>query len=1122
MTGDQRLLGDDRAARDDALDEKRSFIVQAPAGSGKTELLIQRYLRLLSFVDEPEEIIAITFTRKAAAEMQYRVLSALRAAHQGVRPEHEHQLRTASLATAALERDGEKGWSLLTNPRRMRIQTLDSLNASIARSRPVSSPASASGVRVLVDAELVSIHRGAALATLDYVAISGPAYDAATEVLEHLDNNTGIYVDYLTRMLGTRDQWLPFTGTGSLSVEDAVELRNILEQNLEHAVRAHLSLVAASFPDSIRHALGGLLDYAACNLRDNGGSEHPISALAGLADLPPPDPDAATQWRGIAELLLTLSGTFRKQVDKRQGFPPEGKAEKNTIKELLAELAEHEQMAEVLQAVRSLPPVCYTDEQWRVLLALFRLLPLASVELRRLFAEQGVTDHIEIAMIAGDALGTAENPGDVALLLDYQVRHLLVDEMQDTSSAQYGMLEALTGGWEKNDGRTLFCVGDPMQSIYRFRNAEVGQFLLAREHGIGDVELTPLTLRRNFRSGEHLVQWFNAVFPDVMSDHNDSASGAVSYSESLAVSKLEGLGRCVVHPLFGNDKEQEARTGLQVIAETLEESPEDSMAVLVRGRNQLPELLAELRHAGIDYRAIEIDKLTDLPEVIEVLALTRAAVHPGDRVAWLGILRAPWIGLDWTDLHSLVVNDGRSMVIELLRDDERIARLSTHAQGAIAASLPLLEQLIAARPSRTLRDLVEDTWLALGGPAILDDQYAVDNVYRYFDVLAKHERHGSLDDVAALESLLDLERVSTSGSARLQVMTMHKAKGLEFEHVLLYGLGRLPGRSGRSVLSWFGIPNEHGDERKIISPVGPRVEVENDPVHRYIELTSTSKDRNEQARLLYVACTRARISLHLLGHTQATPDGLKPPAKSSLLRMLWPAVESEFSAAFRPDVIVTGEEGETNWKLPRLRRFEDGWSVPAVAPLPGVAAAEPDAEGPDDEVEFYWVGTEAPIAGTIVHRWMQILAEGRGDLMDSESQQRVTSRWLREMGIGDDMQCGIADRVHAALDGVRSDEKGRWILEGDGRAEFALTGLFEGEIESVILDRVRIDENGEHWIIDYKTSSHEGGNLPGFLNAEVERYTAQLEKYAAIYGAYSGKQPRCALYFPLLKEFVEV
>ncbi|MGB5628683.1 MAG: UvrD-helicase domain-containing protein [Woeseiaceae bacterium] len=1122
MTGDEQLLVADRAARDDALDENRSFIVQAPAGSGKTELLIQRYLRLLSFVNEPEEIIAITFTRKAAAEMQHRVLGALRAAQQGVHPAAEHEQRTAELAAAALRRDAQYDWNLLANPRRMRVQTLDSLNAAIARSRPLLAPGSASGVRVVVDAELVALHRAAATATLDYLALTGPAHDAATEVLTHLDNNTGIYVDYLARMLGTRDQWIPFTGSGSLSAEDAAELRNILERNLEHAVRAHLERVASSFPNALRHELAGLLDYAASNLCDNDNAQHPIAALAGLADLPAAEPSATEQWRGVAELLLTLSGTFRKQVDKRQGFPPGGKAQKDTIKALLAELATHEPLGEALHEVRALPPVRYTDEQWTVLLALFRLLPLASVELRRLFAEQGVADHIDIAMTAGEALGTAQQPGDVALLLDYQVRHLLVDEMQDTSSAQYRMLEALTGGWEANDGRTLFCVGDPMQSIYRFRNAEVGQFLLARAHGIGEVRLAPLTLRRNFRSGAQLVDWFNAVFPRVMSARDDPSSGAVSYSEALSVPQLAGLGQCVVHPLFGNDKEQEAKEGLRTIVETLARYPDDSMAVLVRGRNQLAELLAELRHAGVDYRAIEIDKLTDLPEVIEVLALTRAAVHPGDRAAWLGILRAPWIGLDWSDLHSLVVNDRQSMIIELLRDDERIAGLSKRAQDVIADALPVLEKLVAARPSKTLRDLVEDSWLALGGPAILNDRYAVDNVYRYFDVLAKHERHGSLDDVAALESLLDLERVSTSGNARLQVMTMHRAKGLEFEHVLLYGLGRLPGKSGRSVLSWFDIPNEHGEERKIISPVGPRVDVENDPVHRYIELTSNSKDRNEQARLLYVACTRARVSLHLLGHTQATPEGCKPPAKNSLLHLLWPAVENEFAAAFSADAIVRGADEETSWRIPRLRRFTGDWTVPDISPPPGVVIEQPASGEVDDEVEFYWVGTEARIAGTIVHRWMQALAEGRAESADSEDQRRVTARWLREMGISDDLQAGITDRVHAALDSVRNDDKGNWILAGDGHAELALTGIVEGEIESVILDRVRIDEHGDHWIIDYKTSSHEGGNLQGFLNAEVERYTAQLQKYAAIYGAWSGKHARCALYFPLLREFVEV
>jgi ATP-dependent exoDNAse (exonuclease V) beta subunit len=183
-----------------------------------------------------------------------------------------------------------------------------------------------------------------------------------------------------------------------------------------------------------------------------------------------------------------------------------------------------------------------------------------------------------------------------------------------------------------------------------------------------------------------------------------------------------------------------------------------------------------------------------------------------------------------------------------------------------------------------------------------------------------------------------------------------------------------------------------------------------------------------------------------------------------------------------------------------------------------------DAADVGEEVEFYWVGTDARIAGTIVHRWLQAFADGRATLDHNEidAERTVTERWLREMGLGREMQREIVERVEAALNGVRGDRKGRWILEGEGHAELALTGQIDGSIESVVLDRVRIDERGDHWIIDYKTSTHEGGNLQGFLQAEVDRYTPQINKYAAIYGAFAGVQPRCALYFPLLREFVEI
>jgi ATP-dependent exoDNAse (exonuclease V) beta subunit len=1092
MPGEAQFLHDDVDARQRALDITRSFIIQAPAGSGKTELLIQRYLRLLAVVSEPEEVIAITFTRKAAAEMQNRVLAALRRAGQGEEPKEAHEQRTHALATAVLDRDAESEWNLLVNPRRLRIQTLDSLNASIARSRPLSAPGNASGVRVVTDAELTNLHRAAAVATLDHITSQGPFHDAATEVLTHLDNNTAIYVDYLARMLSTRDQWLPFIGSGALTTSEADGLRSLLESNLELAVREHLELINSLMPPEVREELGGLLDFAASNLVEEGETDSPVVQLAGC-------------------------------TTKRLGFPADRKTEKARIKEILDKLAGHEQFVEMLSGVRQLPPTRYRDEQWRVLLALFRLLPLASVELKRLFDERGVADHVDVAMTAGEALGTAEDPGDVALLLDYQVRHLLVDEMQDTSSAQYRMLEALTAGWEPGDGRTLVCVGDPMQSIYRFRNAEVGQFLLAREHGIGGVRLEPLVLRRNFRSGERLVEWFNGVFPGVFSERDDPATGAISYSDAASVPQLAGIGTCHVYPVFGGDKALEAGVGCRVIAETLASHPDDGMAVLVRGRNQLPELIRALRTEGIAYRAVEIDKLTDLPEIIEVLALTRAAVHAGDRVAWLGLLRAPWIGLDWMDLHALVADARYATVAELLRDPDRLAALSPAGQGRVERALPTLDKLGRPRRVQSLRDLVEDCWLALGGAALLPGPGAVDNVYRYLDVLARLERHGSLDDVAALESWLDLERVSTQGDARLQIMTMHKAKGLEFEHVMLFGLGRLPGSSGRSVLSWFDMPDEHGSERKVISPVGRRVEVESDPIHRYIEVTEGAKDRHEQARLLYVACTRARKSLHLVGHTAATQEAFKPPAKNSLLRMLWPVVEERYAESFEAGSEIIGEPVE-DFAKPALRQFNAPWSPPDVKLLPQEIETGDVTVEEDEEVEFYWVGTEARIAGTVVHRWLHSLAEGRvqGAPDDPALRNSLTGRWLRELGIGEEQGGGISARVSAALDGMLSDARGRWILEGDGHAELALTGVFDGALESVVLDRVRIDDNGDHWIVDYKTSTHEGGNLEGFLAAEVSRYTPQLQKYAAIYSAFSGTEPRCALYFPLLQQFIEV
>src|SRR5690606_31445622 len=142
--------------------------------------------------------------------------------------------------------------------------------------------------------------------------------------------------------------------------------------------------------------------------------------------------------------------------------------------------------------------------------------------------------------------------------------------------------------------------------------------------GIGPVPLEPLVLRRNFRSGERLVQWFNATFERVLPPQDDVTAGAISYAASVPVDALRGQGECHVHPLFGVSYEEEAEYALDLIQSCARAPDGGTTAVLVQSRRQLPLLLAKLRDAQVDYQAIEIDRLTDLPEIIDLLALTRA------------------------------------------------------------------------------------------------------------------------------------------------------------------------------------------------------------------------------------------------------------------------------------------------------------------------------------------------------------------------------------------------------------------------------------------------------------------------------------------------------------------
>ena len=1109
---------DERAA---ALNPARSFIVQAPAGSGKTELLIQRFLVLLSTVQRPEEITAITFTRKAAAEMRRRVIASLASARSSTPPDQPHEALTWRLARKVLEQDAKLGWKLLESAARLRVQTIDSLSASLTRQMPVLARFGAQPESVEDAGALFHEAARNTLALLEGGDVA--AADVAT-LLSHLDNNAAVAENLLAGMLARRDHW-------SGNLRGAAD-RPALEAALADVLREVLLALEALVPDEIATEMIELAAYAAQNLADADAAS-PLRACFELAALPPTDETGVDAWHGLADLLLTREGGWRRRVDVRSGFPPgndaASKARAQQFKQrhasLMALLADREELLRALAMLRLAPPPRYADEQWRVLGSIVNLLPRAILELKLVFAAHGQADFVEIAQGALAALGSEDAPTDLLLSFDYRIRHILVDEFQDTSYTQFQLLRLLTAGWQPDDGRTLFVVGDPMQSIYRFRQAEVGLFLRARQQGIGPVQLQALTLSANFRSQAGIVDWVNATFARIMPAAESVTAGAVPYTPSHAVHPNQGAA-VQVHAFFEADAESEADRVANLIRDAQAAHPDGTIAVLVRGRSHLRAIVPRLKSAGQRFRAIEIEPLGHRQVVQDLLSLTRAISHVADRTAWLAVLRAPWSGLTLADLCALAEGGFSATVWELMADEGRLALMDVEGRMRVTRMRAVLSKCLDQRARGSLRDAVEGAWLALGGPACVEDVTDLEDAEIFLQYLEDSEDAGGITDIAAFEegmaklfALPDLEARDNDP----QILTIHKAKGLEFDTVIVPGLGRKPRAADQSLFLWTRRVRV-GDEgaELLLAPI-KQTGAEDDGIYKYLAHLDRERERLEQARLLYVAATRAKRRLHLLGHvpTKSGDDGpaIGAPAKDSLLDTLWPAVAAEFESAFAsfvPSAQSVPPSGEATALDQNLRRLPVGWSLPAYPP-PVEWDVPQDVEGAGDAIEFSWVGETARHIGSVVHRWLQRIADDELKGWDAGRLERMRGIFAAELatrGIPESEIPAAASRVVDALTHTLADARGRWLLgaQRDARNEYRITALIDGERRNLVIDRTFVDAQGKRQIVDYKTSSHEGGDFEGFLDSEQERYRRQLERYAIALGA---GDVELGLYFPL-------
>jgi len=1210
----------DQSERERALNASRSVLVHAPAGSGKTDLLTRRYLLLLGQVDDPGEIVAITFTIAAAAEMRHRILAELeRAASGSASDEDAERFSMEALAHRALAHSRALGWNLLDLPSQLRIQTIDSFCRELALQQPLLSGL---GGGLDINEQPTGLYRRAARHTLEQIDSSDQALREAIEkLLLWRDNNWQDLEQQLVAMLGKRDQWMrDFVLDRD---PDWEVLREQLERPLAREVRNHLTGLVALL-EQVPGAREEAHDLARFACGQTGGRLH--ADLAEMAEFPAPPfvstdalEDARHAYVCLAGLVLTEEGAVRKGANITRGFPRECKIEKARLRALFRSFDAIPELPPALDAIRTLPPARYSDEEWEIIKACFTLLRHAAAQLRVVFAETASADYIEVAQIALKVLqGEDSVPANAALAVADRVRHLLVDEFQDTSRRQHQLLAHLIAAWPGREGRTCFVVGDPKQSIYFFRDADAELFPRVEQLGLeipGDQPLLfdPVHLTANFRTAAPLVEDFNHVFGAIFAA--DDGSG-ISYTDVQAardaarsgphlipepnpraqlhlefVPQTKGTGSAEEKEAIAEQREAAARKQIDEIVTMIRDrlpamerakaaGEQYRVAVLGRARKSLAPVAQALREAQIPFRALDLEELKQRPEIMDALSLARALLNPQDRVAWLGVLRAPWCGLSLADLHALTSGDDNNIMARPIPGllTERVGLLSRDGRNAVervSHAAEFAARLRSQNPGMSVGTWLEQVWLQLGGEQCADDaaRANLDLLWSTLDRLPEGEADllGPAID-AALGDLKALPDPAADSECGVQLMTIHGAKGLEFEVVIVPDLQADSGRDKHGILSWLerGAPRDDASgalTEFLVAPVQSKG-FERSKAKAWVDRVRRDRQRQEMRRLFYVAITRAREEVHLFARpayktTAGASITLAEPAES-LLKTAWPALQADIQRAFdawhasATSVAALAPSSMEPAEIPSIAASGSGYlfdmfpqtkptllrRLPADFRLPAANLSSASTEAPVFGESRLYERHEGGFASRALGKAVHALFEKLADFLATLPRDAACAALRRcQPGIAAEIRAAGVDSAHAgriaaqALEIVlraAADPQAKWILSPhpDAASEVRWSGIVDGQLRVVQVDRVfraglaplsEADSSGAPawWIVDYKTAHEDGLDSAAALKGLRRLFAPQIEAYASVLRNLHGASERVfgGLYYPRMGQF---
>jgi ATP-dependent exoDNAse (exonuclease V) beta subunit len=526
---------------------------------------------------------------------------------------------------------------------------------------------------------------------------------------------------------------------------------------------------------------------------------------------------------------------------------------------------------------------------------------------------------------------------------------------------------------------------------------------------------------------------------------------------------------------------------------------------------------------------VDLAALADRPVVRDLVALGQALLDAGDRGAWLAVLRSPPCGLLLDDLLALCEAAGEGPLIDALEDQRAAIRLSADGTARLARVAPVLGAAWRARGSTDLAHAIERCWQELGGEAACRDEAELATARQYLLALRnlqELEGRPSPTRLARLAARLK-DRDESTGERPVEVLTIHHAKGLEWDVVFVPGMGRKPRPETAPLLRWLQLPREAGGSDLLLAVRSIGAPASSDPLAAYIRRLQAGRLRNERLRLLYVAVTRARLRLYLSGHAPVDSSSGQPrPRSGSLLELLWPAIGADYAAQPPATPVADPPHADAGPLRMLWHRLPAGYSARPVRVLPEVHSLTRAQADPAAAVEFSWVGPLARAAGTVMHAELERLAKlGAAAVADLPARAAACELRLREQGMAPETARASAREIVTRLAGLVQEDQARWLLFAPHRqaaSELALSGTLDGELRSVVIDRTFIDEHGSRWVIDYKTGMHSGSGLAEFLARELSRYAPQLRMYARLAARLGAEPVRAALYFPWLGVFSEL